>query len=81
MSRDTAQPPPVSTQKRTNIRWLTFVVLLFVGALSYIDRISLSVGMPLIVKEFDLDPRLQGVLLSCFFWTYAAFQIPGGWLA
>ena len=70
-----------NTTKMTKVRWQTFVLLLFVGALSYIDRISLSIGMPLIAKEFDLSPQMQGVLLSSFFWTYALFQIPGGWLA
>ena len=80
MSQDT-QMKSRTPLRRTNIRWFTFVVLLLVGTLSYIDRISLSVGMPLIAEEFNLDPALQGVLLSCFFWTYAAFQIPGGWLA
>ncbi|MBK1787239.1 MFS transporter [Prauserella cavernicola] len=65
----------------TNVRWHLFVLLLLVGTLSYIDRISLSVGMPLIAEEFDLDPAVQGILLSSFFWTYAAFQVPGGWLA
>ncbi|WP_333893514.1 MFS transporter, partial [Atlantibacter subterraneus] len=70
-----------NTTKMTKVRWQTFVLLLFVGALSYIDRISLSIGMPLIAKEFDLSPQMQGLLLSSFFWTYALFQIPGGWLA
>lgn len=71
----------VSTGKMTNTRWRIFLLLLFVGALSYIDRISLSVGMPLIAKEFNISPEMQGILLSSFFWTYAMFQIPGGWLA
>jgi ACS family D-galactonate transporter-like MFS transporter len=36
--------------------------------------------MPTIAREFALTPAMQGVILSSFFWTYAAFQIPGGWL-
>jgi MFS transporter, ACS family, D-galactonate transporter len=68
-------------EKKSRIRWRIFILLLFVGALSYIDRISLSVGMPLIAAEFNISPEMQGVLLSSFFWTYAIFQIPGGWLA
>jgi ACS family D-galactonate transporter-like MFS transporter len=66
---------------KTNVRWRIFVVLLLVGTLSYIDRVSLSIGMPLISKELSLSPEVQGILLSCFFWTYAAFQVPAGWLA
>lgn len=73
--------PENKSGKMTNTRWRIFILLLLVGALSYIDRISLSVGMPLIAEEFNISPEMQGVLLSSFFWTYAIFQIPGGWLA
>jgi ACS family D-galactonate transporter-like MFS transporter len=37
--------------------------------------------MPLIAKEFNLDPATQGLILSSFFWTYAFMQVPGGMLA
>jgi ACS family D-galactonate transporter-like MFS transporter len=37
--------------------------------------------MPLIAREFSLSPAAQGLILSSFFWTYAALQIPGGILA
>ena len=37
--------------------------------------------MPMIAKEFDLSPAVQGLLMSSFFWTYAFMQIPGGMLA
>jgi ACS family D-galactonate transporter-like MFS transporter len=50
-------------------------------SINYIDRASLSVAMPLIGKEFDLDPAMQGLVLSSFFWTYAFMQVPGGMLA
>ena len=33
--------------------------------------------MPLISKEFDLSPAMQGLLLSSFFWSYALMQLPG----
>jgi len=31
--------------------------------------------------EFDWDPKLQGFLLSSFFYGYIVTQIPGGWLS
>jgi ACS family D-galactonate transporter-like MFS transporter len=31
-------------------------------AINYIDRASLSVAMPLMSKEFDRDPAMQGLL-------------------
>jgi ACS family D-galactonate transporter-like MFS transporter len=55
--------------------------MLTLVSINYIDRASLSVAMPLIGEEFDLDPATQGLILSSFFWTYAFMQVPGGMLA
>ena len=65
----------------TKVRWKIFLIMLFLISINYIDRASLSVAMPLIGKEFDMDPATQGLLLSSFFWTYAFMQVPGGMLA
>jgi ACS family D-galactonate transporter-like MFS transporter len=65
----------------TQVRWKIFLMMLFLISINYIDRASLSVAMPLIAKEFDMSPAVQGLLLSSFFWTYAFMQIPGGMLA
>jgi ACS family D-galactonate transporter-like MFS transporter len=71
----------VATVGKTAVRWKIFCMMLFLIAINYIDRASLSVAMPLIAKEFDLSPTMQGLILSSFFWTYAFMQIPGGMLA
>src|SRR3954466_4560369 len=34
--------------------------------------------MPLIAKDFKLDPPQQGLVVSAFFWTYTYLQIPIG---
>jgi ACS family D-galactonate transporter-like MFS transporter len=67
--------------KPTGVRWKIFFLLLVLVSVNYIDRASLSVAMPLISKEFAIDPAWQGVILSSFFWTYAFMQVPGGMLA
>ena len=58
--------------------------ILFLLALSvfinYVDRGNLSIAAPLIKDELGLSPSQLGILLSSFFWTYTAFQIPVGWL-
>ena len=69
------------TATRSSVRWKIFLMMLFLIAINYIDRASLSVAMPLIAKEFDLSPTMQGLILSSFFWTYAVMQVPGGMLA
>lgn len=69
-------PPPTMT----NVRWKLFILLLVLVTVNYVDRGSISVALPMIQKEFDLAPELVGLLLSAFFWSYAAMQIPVGWL-
>lgn len=88
MQADTTSHTPTSaalasdtSQAPTKVRWKIFLMMLFLIAINYIDRASLSVAMPLIAKEFDIGPATQGLLLSSFFWTYAFMQIPGGMLA
>jgi MFS family permease len=61
-----------------NRRWIV-LSLVFVGiVICYIDRGNLSVAAPSIMRDFRITPATMGVLLSAFFWTYAAFQIPAG---
>ena len=73
--------PTAHAEAPTKVRWKIFLMMLFLIAINYIDRASLSVAMPMIAKEFDLSPATQGLLMSSFFWTYAFMQIPGGMLA
>ncbi|MGW3571800.1 MFS transporter [Streptomyces sp. NPDC000941] len=62
------------------MRW-TIVGFSALGlTIAYLDRAALSVAMPHMSKEFHISSAMQGVLLSAFFWTYALFQIPSGWL-
>ena len=86
MPMSATAPPPdqrvgAASEAPTKVRWKIFLMMLFLIAINYIDRASLSVAMPLIAKEFDLSPAMQGLLMSSFFWTYAFMQIPGGMLA
>src|ERR1700739_2167427 len=66
---------------KTSVRWKIFLTMLMLISINYVDRASLSVAMPLISVEFKLNPAMQGLILSSFFWTYALLQIPGGMLA
>ncbi|MBV8575767.1 MAG: MFS transporter, partial [Acetobacteraceae bacterium] len=61
-------------------RWFIVLMCFLAVAINYIDRANLGVAVPLIQKEFGIDPALMGLILSGFFWTYALMQLPGGWL-
>ncbi len=57
------------------------VVLLFLGMLiNYIDRGNLSIAAVPMMKDLGFSPAAMGGLLSAFFWTYAALQMPAGFL-
>jgi MFS family permease len=49
--------------------------------INYIDRGNLSIAAVPVMREFGISPMAMGVLFSAFFWTYALFQIPCGYLA
>jgi MFS family permease len=60
--------------------WVVFLLTCgtFINA---VDRASLSVAAPLIIKELHLDPAMMGIALSAFFWPYALLNVPAGGLA
>ena len=71
----------VTSERRTSVRWKIFFLMLCLVSINYIDRASLSIAMPLISQEFNLNAIEQGLILSSFFWTYTLMQVPGGMLA
>lgn len=46
-----------------------------------LDRSTLGVAAPVLMKELDIDPATMGIALSAFFWTYTAFNLPAGAIA
>jgi MFS transporter, ACS family, D-galactonate transporter len=61
-------------------RWRLVGLLSVSVFINYVDRGNLSVAAPVLGRELSLSPAQLGVLFSAFFWTYALFQIPAGWL-
>lgn len=57
-------------------------VLLGIGLIvAFVDRANLSVAIGDIKDEFGFGAAMQGIILGAWVWTYAAFQLPAGWLA
>jgi MFS transporter, ACS family, glucarate transporter len=48
--------------------------------LSFLDRAAISQAAPYIVRELHLSPAQMGLIFSAFGFTYAACEIPSGWL-
>jgi len=55
---------------------------LLTGAMliGFFDRGNLAVAAPVLAPELGLSAARLGLLLSGFYWTYAAFQLVAGWL-
>lgn len=72
----------VSAQAETasTVRWRIFGIIFVLVVINLIDRVTIAIAMPTISKEFSLEPAMQGLILSAFFWSYAVLQIPAGWL-
>jgi MFS transporter, ACS family, D-galactonate transporter len=66
--------------RASTVRWRVFAIIFVLVVINLMDRVTLSIAMPVIATEFALEPFMQGLVLSSFFWTYAALQVPAGWL-
>jgi sugar phosphate permease len=73
---NSALPAPSSHIRR--IQRTALVLLLFSGVISYVDRASLAVGLPLIRQDLGISIAHSGVLLSAFLLVYAFCQLPAG---
>jgi ACS family D-galactonate transporter-like MFS transporter len=69
-----------ATRGASTVRWRIFGLIFLLVIINLIDRVTLSIAMPTIATEFAIEPAMQGLLLSAFFWSYALLQVPGGWL-
>ncbi len=58
------------------------VLLCLAFVIAYLDRQNISIALAAhdFRSSFRLDDSARGLLNSAFFWTYAALQIPAGWL-
>lgn len=58
------------------------VIMLFMAmVIMGIDRSSIGVAAPVMMKELEIEPGVMGIVLSAFFWTYTLCNLPAGNLA
>ncbi len=62
-------------------RYIVLAMVTLGIAINYMDRAAMSVALPAIRADLDLSQAISGVILSAFFWSYAAGQLPMGYLA
>src|SRR5467141_1709355 len=74
--------PPSPSTNLAPARWTRIIpVALIMYTIAFIDRTNISLALPRISHELNLDPQQAGTVAGIFFWGYLALQIPGGHLA
>src|SRR5438270_9865897 len=65
----------------TRVRWFLVFWLFVLSAVSYLDRVNISIAGPSIRSEFHLTQVQLGSVFLAFSLGYTLFQTLGGWLA
>ncbi len=63
------------------VRWYLVFLLFVLGAVSFLDRVNISIAGSALAEEYHLSQVQLGSIFSAFLIGYALFQTPGGWLA
>ncbi|MGO8813208.1 MAG: MFS transporter [Terriglobia bacterium] len=63
----------------TRVRWILVGWIALTGALSFVDRVNISIAAHSISEDFHLSDAQLGTIFSAFFVGYGLFQIAGGW--
>ena len=75
--QDIERPSRAAT---TRVRYWILAIIVIATAINYLDRANLSIVAPYVKKDLHISPIELGLVFSAFSWTYAALQIPGGWV-
>src|SRR5579871_2189260 len=63
------------------IRWLLIFWMFTISAISFLDRVNISIAARFIQRDFHITDVQLGPIFSAFLLGYAIFQAPAGRLA
>src|SRR5215471_5363975 len=66
---------------RNRVRWLLIAWMFVISAVSYLDRVNISIAVLPIEQTFHLSDIQFGWVFSAWVMGYALFQAPSGHLA
>ncbi|PLR38755.1 MFS transporter [Chimaeribacter californicus] len=61
-----------------NLRWTIVFLLFLVYMINYLDRVALSITLPMIEQDLTLNAEQFGIIFGSFFFGYALFNFIGG---
>lgn len=62
------------------MRYLVLAACCLAAVIAYVHRSCLSVPATLVRSDLQMSLEDMGHILGVFYWGYAIFQIPGGWV-
>ncbi len=68
------------SERPTIVRYGVLALSVSMAVLLYLDRMSISVAIPAMAYDLGLTITQVADAVATFFWLYALFQIPAGWL-
>jgi len=71
---------PVQAQPLAAARRQVIAFGMALAFISYLDRACISQAAPMIARDLHFNPIQMGYIFSAFGLTYAAMEIPSGWL-
>jgi MFS transporter, ACS family, glucarate transporter len=75
----TVPSAPLSTAAGpTQVRHKVLAMTVVLAAITYLDRVTISVTRPNIARDLGLSPTQMGYVFSAFYLAYALFEIPSG---
>jgi ACS family glucarate transporter-like MFS transporter len=63
----------------TKVRRKVLAMTMALAAITYLDRVTISVTQPSIKRDLGLSDIQMGLVFSAFYFAYALFEIPTGW--
>jgi MFS transporter, ACS family, glucarate transporter len=72
-------PSNAATLGHTRVRYKVLAMTMVLGAITYLDRVTISVTRPDVARDLNLSPTQMGYVFSAFYLSYALFEIPTGW--
>jgi MFS transporter, ACS family, glucarate transporter len=79
VTASTLRQPRAAVPAHTVIRYKVLAMTMVLGAITYLDRVTISVTRPDIARDLNLSATQMGYVFSAFYLAYAAFEIPTGW--
>lgn len=62
------------------MRYLVLALVCLAAVIAYVQRTALTVPTQTIQADLGISERGMGLILGCWYWSYAVLQVPAGWV-